>query len=127
MAIRFSIAFTTILCFQSLWQSLFRGENTGGWYEMTRFAFILKASSSTSGVRSFVSNIFDTLWGALGSTKRPTLSQSSAKARGISSLSLETTFFKFPFSSGAPVDILRALWNRDRIFLLSGTESVCII
>jgi len=45
---------------------------------MIRFAFLLMASSNTGSVKSFVTNIFLTSKSPLGSTNKPTLSQSQA-------------------------------------------------
>ncbi|PSN38021.1 hypothetical protein C0J52_24135 [Blattella germanica] len=52
------------------------------------------ASSITSTVKSLVMRIFLTSFFVIGSTKRPTLSQDSAKLLGANSFNLKTTVFR---------------------------------
>lgn len=85
---RFSRHRITILSFQRSWVSRLMGANIGGWYDIIRLEFCEIASSRTGGVRSLVRRIFSTLWGAVGSTNKPTLSQLPASVGWASLLSL---------------------------------------
>lgn len=69
----------------------FSGANTGGWYETIRSARTVSASSSTSSVRSLVSNTQPMGFRTAGSTSRPTLSQDSANDSGAISFSVDNT------------------------------------
>lgn len=70
------------------------GWKMGGWYERMRSAFFCSASSITSSVRSLVKKRVLTVWGGLGSTRRPTLSQLSAREREAKSFREETKTFR---------------------------------
>ena len=69
--LKYRAYFTITRSFQVLWLKRLRGAKMGGWYDNMKSLLLPSASSTTASVKSLVSNILFTSWGALGSTRIP--------------------------------------------------------